>query len=218
MDKTLNPYITNNTRLYGYLQTDKKEVVWVNKRYIPTELRSTAPVPRHKFLNDKPQNGKAVTSAATIKEWMKPIISPPINAYQRPSNDEQFSQSSPANQCQEWSTLRQMLPSKGTVSAKAPPLWGTGQAEPISFRAKRKSRFPKINSPMTSYVDAAHVTNRLFTFQWNCQLLFIHYSIGKYKLEKNKLFKTKNNEFFEFSRIRVCDFRKYLQKRRWPIG
>ncbi|XP_066935991.1 uncharacterized protein [Clytia hemisphaerica] len=166
MDKTLNPYITNSTatKLYGYLQTDKKEVVWVNKRYIPTELRSTAPVPRHKFLNDK-EKGKAAASADTIKEWMKPIISPPITDYQRPSSEEQFSQSSHANQCQEWSTLRQMLPSKGTVSAKAPPQWGTGQSEPISFRIQRKSRFPKINSPMTSYVDAAHVTNRLFTFQ-----------------------------------------------------
>ena len=27
------------------------DVVWVNKRYTPNELRSTAPVPRFKFLN-----------------------------------------------------------------------------------------------------------------------------------------------------------------------
>lgn len=29
---------------------DSHETVWVNKRYIPTDLRSTAPVPRHKLL------------------------------------------------------------------------------------------------------------------------------------------------------------------------
>lgn len=35
---------------------DCQETVWVNKRYIPTDLRSTAPVPRHKLLAPKKVN------------------------------------------------------------------------------------------------------------------------------------------------------------------
>ena len=59
----------------------KGGVVWVNKRYIPIELRSTAPVPRHKFLNNPTttqRNGHEV-------EWMKPIIDSPVTCYKRGS-------------------------------------------------------------------------------------------------------------------------------------
>ena len=78
-----------------------------------------------------------------------------------------FHKASPAKQCQEWSTLRQMLPSKGATSNKSPPQWGTNSPDPPStlFNDRRdRTRFPKINSSMTSYADAMHVTNRLFTF------------------------------------------------------
>ena len=134
------------------------EVVWVNKRYIPIELRSTAPVPRHKLLNSE-----NITSEST-STWRRPIIEPPVHSYKRQAKESLFQRSSPAYQCQEWSTLRQMLGSRGAVVKKSPPLWGTNQAEPNTFdNGKRSSRFPVINSPMTSYVDAMHVTNRLFT-------------------------------------------------------
>jgi len=142
-----------------YLQSN--EVVWVNKRYVPIELRSTAPVPRHKLLNNK-----NITSES-IATWRRPIIEPPIHSYKRQPNESLFQHSSPAYQCQEWSTLRQMLGSRGVVVKKSPPLWGTNQAEPNTFDdGRRCSRFPVINSPMTSYVDAMHVTNRLFTLHW----------------------------------------------------
>ena len=140
-----------------------KGVVWVNKRYIPNELRSTAPVPRHKFLNNpttKRRHGNKV-------EWMKPIIDSPVSCYKRGENEYTFHKASPAKQCQEWSTLRQMLPSKGTASIKSPPQWGINSPDPpsTSFGVKRhRGRFPIINSSMTSYADAMHVTNRLFTF------------------------------------------------------
>ena len=138
-------------------------VVWVNKRYIPIELRSTAPVPRHKFLNN---SGQTRQGSSDEKEWMKPIIDSSVTCYKRGPQEYAFHKASPASQCQEWSTLRQMLPSKGAPFRQSPPQWGTNPPDPpTSIRTReRRTRFPIINSPMTSYADAMHVTNRMFTF------------------------------------------------------
>lgn len=138
---------------------DHNDVVWVNKRYIPIDLRSTAPVPRCKFIN--PSQFPPVPDA-----W-KHSVHLPIQHYSRHLEERKFYPSSPSTRCEEWSTLRQMLPSKGRPLKQLPPRWGTNPSTPIDFvKQSNDARHPHINSPMTKYVDELHVTNRLFKFYW----------------------------------------------------
>lgn len=83
--KTTTTIYNNNNNNDDHTNRD---VVWVNKRYIPIELRSTAPVPRHKFLNNPTttrRNGHEV-------EWMKPIIDSPVTCYKRGIGRDFFTQ------------------------------------------------------------------------------------------------------------------------------
>ncbi|XP_033095376.1 uncharacterized protein LOC117099953 [Anneissia japonica] len=131
-----------------------KETVWVNKRYIPTDLRSTAPVARHKLMtpDQLPQ---------AEKHWV-PDGEQSLRSISRASEETCIYRSQPSTRSEQWSTLRQMLPSYGTPIRKGPPNWGTGMALPPVVTPKKQSRFPHINSPMTKYTDDMHLTNRLF--------------------------------------------------------
>ncbi|XP_057305496.1 uncharacterized protein LOC130642423 [Hydractinia symbiolongicarpus] len=139
---------------YQKIMPQTNEVVWVHQRYTPTELRGTAPVPRFKFII--PSKLPPVPEA-----WKKPV-SPPTHLFERRKEEQTLYKFSPSTRCEEWSTLRQILPSKGRPVKTLPPRWGTAQSEPIKFVSKKEVRFPIINSPMTKYVDDMHVTNRLF--------------------------------------------------------
>ncbi|XP_071963963.1 uncharacterized protein [Antedon mediterranea] len=136
------------------VQGASTETVWVNKRYIPTDLRSTAPVARHKLMT--PTNLPQVE-----KHWV-PYGEPSLSRILRATEEQFIYKSQPSTRSEQWSTLRQLLPSYGRPIRKCPPNWGTGIALPPLVTPKREERFPHINSPMTRYTDDMHLTNRLF--------------------------------------------------------
>lgn len=142
---------------YQYMSRHKPDnsTVWVTKRYIPTDLRVNAPVPRQKPLAP---NLKDLPAPA--KHWVPPR-DPLLHMVYR-SHEETQGASQPSTRCEEWSTLRQMLPSRGRPSRIRPANWGTHYAPPPSMEGSIQRRFPHINSPMTRYVDDMHGTNRLF--------------------------------------------------------
>ena len=51
--------------------------------------------------------------------------------------------------CEQWSTLREMLPSRGRAEPAKQPNWGTGRAVPPSLVGTRASRYPVYDSEMT---------------------------------------------------------------------
>ena len=119
------------------------ETVWVTKRYIPTDLRSTAPVPRHKLIASR-------DLPLAERHWV-PNGDPPLRSFERTRSAQIFN-SHPANRCEEYSTLRQMLPSEGSVGKINPPNWGTSFSLPPLIEGKSPKRFPLVNSPMTRLV------------------------------------------------------------------
>jgi len=128
------------------------EVVWVSKTYDPLDLRSTAPVARKKFVEtpDFKADGQLFHEPSVIlpkwgKKWAQNIL---------PSMQ--------STRCEDWSTLRCMLPSQGHPESMHPPNWGTGMSSAPPLFQTKATRFPKINSPMTRYVDDMHRTNCLF--------------------------------------------------------
>merc|ERR1711963_103219 len=128
------------------------ETVWVTKRYNPQDLRVLAPVPRHKLVVDK-------LPTPTEKHWV-PVTDPPLRSFER-QNSGVFA-SYPSTRSEDWSTLRQMLPTSGCPHKVKPPNWGTGQGPPPFMLTRERTRLPKVNSPMTRYADDMHATNRLF--------------------------------------------------------
>jgi len=129
------------------------ETVWVTKRYNPQDLRVLAPVPRHKFVV-----GSLPTP--TEKHWV-PVTDPPLRSFERQNSGVIFA-SYQSSRSEDWSTLRQMLPTDGLAHKVRPPSWGTGQGPPPVMLTRERTRLPKVNSPMTRYADEMHATNRLF--------------------------------------------------------
>jgi len=54
--------------------------------------------------------------------------------------------------CEQWSTLREMLPSRGRAEPQKQPNWGTGRGVAPSLVGTRASRFPVYDSEMTRSV------------------------------------------------------------------
>lgn len=132
--------------LYGYknsaiIQPERNDVVWVNKRHDPLDLRSNAPVQRSKFISGPPD-------MAVDNHW-KRETQPSLKTFSRHLEEEKWYPSTQATRCEEWSTLRQMFPSKGVPDPVISPRWGTGLPLAPRFHPKNQQRFPHINSPMT---------------------------------------------------------------------
>lgn len=136
------------------IQGEAQQTVWVNKRYIPTDLRSTAPVPRHKLL--------APRRLPNAESGWVPMGEASLRQYSRAGEEKNLYVSQPSTRSEDWSTLRQILPSKGLANKYSPPNWGTGHAYAPPMIGSRQTRFPHINSPMTRYVDNMHTTHKLF--------------------------------------------------------
>ena len=62
--------------------------------------------------------------------------------------------------CEQWSTLREMLPSRGRSEPHHQPNWGTGRAVPPSLVGTRASRFPVYDSQMTRLSPTDRPTDR----------------------------------------------------------
>ena len=134
---------------YGYSRNifpKNNELVWVVRTFNPKEPRTTAtvPVPRHKFVYPGPEKLPDVPS-----DW-RLQVDPPIFSYSVPAYKQRFYPSSQATRCEEWSTLRQMLPTRGIIRRESTSRWGVGKM-PLHPQTANKNakKYPHINSPMT---------------------------------------------------------------------
>lgn len=127
-------------------QGKHNQLVWANRWYTPEDLRAIAPVQRHKFLA-QPQ-----PCLSSLPPHWVPLSEAPLKSFSRATEETKVYASAPSSRCEQWSTLRQMLPSKGHCVRHTPPKWGTGFATPPSWSRRTPRRSPHINSPMTKYV------------------------------------------------------------------
>lgn len=119
------------------------ELVWVNRWYTPEDLRSSTPVQRHKFL------AQPLPALSSLPSHWVPLSEAPLKSFSRAAEEDRAQISAPSSRCEQWSTLRQMLPSKGHCIRHQPPKWGTGIPTPPVCSSRKPKRFPHINSPMT---------------------------------------------------------------------
>ena len=124
------------------IRPTNNDVVWVNKRHDPQDLRSNAPVQKSKFICEQPVD-------ISVPEHWKRETQPALKTFSRHFEEEKWYPSSQATRCEEWSTLRQILPSKGVPDRVICPRWGTGMALPPRLHPQSQKHFPHINSPMT---------------------------------------------------------------------
>ena len=137
------PFFQYKFREVATITPCTSDVVWVNQRYTPIDLRSTAPVQRKKFI---------VTAKGqhAVEDTWRHDVEPPSEVFSRDKEELRLLPSSHATRCEEWSTLRQILPSRGTVTITTPARWGTaGPPNKMHFKREPATRFPHINSPMT---------------------------------------------------------------------
>lgn len=120
------------------------DLVWVNRWHNPKDLRSSNPVPRHKFLT-QPKLHKLPS------HWV-PLTEAPLSAFSRAKEEKGIYNTTPSSRCEQWSTLRQMFPSRGHSQHKLPAKWGTDKAALSNWSPFKPKRFPHINSSMTKYV------------------------------------------------------------------
>ena len=132
----------NRETSHQNFNSSAKDLVWVNKRFIPTDLRSNAPVPRTKFLYQSETNTK-------LPEHWRKVPDPALKSFSRHMEEDRWFPSNQGTRCEEWSTLRQSLPSKGPPQRLIEPRWGTGLPLKRPLLPKIETRFPHINSPMT---------------------------------------------------------------------
>ena len=124
-------------------QKPYNKLTWVNRQYTPLDLRSTMPVQAHKFVTNPPP-------PSTVPSFWVPRPEVAPKQLTRTAEGEQMTPSSPATRCEEWSTLRQMLPSRGHYIKKKPEKWGSsGDLALPAITNTRPQNYPKINSVMT---------------------------------------------------------------------
>ena len=120
------------------------DICWVSRRYNPTDLRHTAPVPRFKLA------GLAnVHAPVPPSHWVAEVEAPLRSFSRAPEERPGGYTSSPSTRSEEWSTLREMLPSRGWSLPKKPPRWGLGGTDPPIRTDLKQRRFPHTNSAMT---------------------------------------------------------------------
>lgn len=141
------PFFQHKFRNVATINPQSNDVVWVNRRYTPTDLRTTTPVQRWKFVvtSTRPKISSEIPDA-----W-KYHVEPPSELFARDKEEMRLMPYSHATRCEEWSTLRQVLPSRGQINRLAAPRWGTGSSSTVQFTRETATRFPHINSPMTRY-------------------------------------------------------------------
>eukprot|EP00116_Pleurobrachia_bachei_P012556 sb/3472818/ len=121
----------------------KNETEWTLKRYVglPVDCRLSAPVPRTK-INSSQGAGLEVGD-----HWLGPLEDNP-RKFSRTVEEPLMYSNKPASRCEEWSTLRAMLPSRGVIRQQKPPKWGVGHALPPII-GDDKTTYSFYNSPMT---------------------------------------------------------------------
>lgn len=131
------------------LRSTQDDVTWVTKRLDinnPQTLSHHMPVTRYKlltspqFINWRPQpDAKWYSQPPKFEGWTT----------DSGSRTERHFTTQPNTRCEEWSTLRQMLPSRGRAVRLTTPEWGIAPERPPAMTDEPQRTFPKINSCMT---------------------------------------------------------------------
>jgi len=128
------------------------ELVWIMQPCNHDDLRHNIPVPRNKFLyfHPPPKLDFALQPTETVlPKWGKKWAKPPCDSVM-------------STRCEDWSSLREMLPSRGIpVIRRIPPNCGTGPSSPPDFVFKKIKHFPITSSPMSRYAEAVNRIDRL---------------------------------------------------------
>ena len=125
-------------------------LTWVNRWYTPENLHSVSktPVQTHKFVTN------ARPTSTVHNCWVPRPEAPPKRHSVCLINGEEVVMTSPAPATRDlqWSTLRQMLPSRGHEVRKKAERWGTsGDLALPTLTQKRPNYYPRVKSPMTRY-------------------------------------------------------------------
>jgi len=131
------------------------ETVWISKPYDPLDERDSAPVPRHKVIDTPKAPGELASEWTPSKEQSLRDIS-------RRKEETNIYSSLRTTRCEEWSTLRETLPSRGSARRIEHPRWGTGLGGAPLCTVAPPKRNPMITSAMSRYVDDMHLTHRQF--------------------------------------------------------
>ena len=136
-------------------ETTKKdiELVWVMQPCNQEDPRHNIPVPRRKFIYKYPP--------PKLDQALQPPDNGPLPRWGKKYATE-YCPSVRSTRCEDWSSLREMLPSKGIPIRRIPPNWGTGVAPPPDYTRQKIRYFPIISSPMTRFAEVAHRNDRLF--------------------------------------------------------
>ena len=131
------------------------EVVWVQRRINLQDPRFNAPVGRYKVILPDYRKLPAPCGA-----WIR---TPEYQQSQfwRPE-DQNTLVTQKNSRCEDWSTLRQMLPSRGYYKASVPPKWGIEAGRPPIPTDEPQTRFPQIRSTMSAFTDVAQVIDPTF--------------------------------------------------------
>ena len=140
--------------ILNHRKSAHREIVWVTKAYNPIDLRSSAPVRRHKPL---------IPDMSEYKPTKAELL-PKINKIDKCIVGRTHFTSTRATQCEDRNTLTLMKPTTGISIKRRAPNWGTAGGKPPKMYATKcvKHQYHKFSSPMTRYVDHMHHTNKLF--------------------------------------------------------
>ena len=118
------------------------KLIWSKRWYNPNDLRFLTPVQAVKFSSSQP-------NASDAPVHYVPVCEPSVKSFSRALEEKDVYPRCQSTRCEEWSTLRQMYPSKGHVLKHLPPKWGTDFGIECDYSRRKQKRFPHINSPMT---------------------------------------------------------------------
>lgn len=138
------------------------EVVWVRRRIDIIDPRFEAPAPRYKIVARDPDTVCVDRRkyAAAVDPCSLPT--PPTPKCWTREAEKAIFVSQHHTRCEQWSTLREMLPSRGRAEPQKQPNWGTGRGVAPSLVGTRASRFPVYDSEMTRFVKVAHAVDPQF--------------------------------------------------------
>ena len=119
------------------------EVVWGHRWHNPQDLRSETPVHLNKLTT------QSLDRLALSDHWEQKPPCPPLQSFNRSNEERAVYSAMPSSRCEEWSTLRSMMPSRGHCMRHMPPRWGTSESTAPSWSTSPPKRYPHINSPMT---------------------------------------------------------------------
>ncbi|KAI6660318.1 hypothetical protein LOD99_13907 [Oopsacas minuta] len=125
-------------------QTDRPEVIWKNRRYNPNDLRVDTPVVSSPPKTVPPGIDKV------LETWVK-SRAPSVRDVCRGEKETNSFLSQPATRDENWSSLREMTPSRGRPFRHRPPSWGVSADVPPEMVPENYERYPRVLSAMTRH-------------------------------------------------------------------